>query len=141
MNRKGQTLDVIGEDAYVIASPSQTRLLHLLYLLHAIGLVIGAWSQAVTMIGAFAFGWSSIVAIIINYVKRDEFKGTILESHLVWQADTFWRCVVVMLVGVVLYMLLVGFLINWLVFGLTGLWAVYRIARGWLALQDGKPIR
>jgi len=22
-----------------------------------------------------------------------------------------------------------------------GLWAIYRIARGWLALRDGKPIR
>lgn len=135
-----RTLDVIGSDAYIIASRAQTRLVHLLYLLHAIGLVIGAWSQAVTMIGAFVFGWSSIIAVIINYVKRDEMRGTLLESHLVWQADTFWRCVIVMLVGFVLYVLLVGFLINWLIFGLVGLWAVYRIVRGWLALQDGKPV-
>ncbi len=141
MNENPETLDVVGGDVYVMATRSQVRLIHLLYLLHAIGLVVGAWSQAVTMIGAFAFGWTSIIAIIINYVKRDGFRGTFLESHLAWQADTFWRCVVVMLIGFVLYLLLVGFLINWLVFGLTGLWAVYRIVKGWLALQEGKPVR
>lgn len=116
------------------------QLTHILYLLHAVGLVVGAWSSAVTMIGAFVFGWTSIVAMIINYVKRDEMKGTFLESHLVWQADTFWRCLIVMLIGFVLYLILVGFLINWLIFGLVGLWAVYRIIKGWLSLNEGKPM-
>jgi uncharacterized membrane protein len=83
------------------------------------------------------FGWTPIIAIIINYLKRE---GTILESHFSWQADTFWRCLVAMLIGIVLYLLLIGFFVNWLIFGLVGLWAVYRIAKGWLALRDGKPV-
>jgi uncharacterized membrane protein len=130
-----RTLDVVV--GKVVPSPANVQLTHILYLLHAVGLVVGAWSSAVTMIGAFVFGWTSIIAIIINYVKRDEMKGTFLESHLVWQADTFWRCVVVMLIGFVLYLILVGFLINWLIFGLVGLWAVYRIIKGWLSLNEG----
>jgi uncharacterized membrane protein len=135
-----QTLDVIEGQNFVPARPGDVRLVHLLYLLHSIGLVIGAASQAVTMIGAFVFGWASIIAIIINYVKRDELKGSFLASHLVWQSDTFWRCLIVMLIGVMLYFVFIGFFINWLIFGFVGLWAVYRIIKGWLALNDGKAM-
>jgi len=134
------TLDVIDGSVVVAAKPQYVQLTHFMYALHSVGLVIGAWSQAVTMIGAFVFGWTSIIAIIINYVKRDEMKGTFLESHFVWQADTFWRCLTVMLIGLLLYIVLVGFFINWLVFGLVGVWAVYRIVKGWLALSEGKPV-
>ncbi|GAB2897922.1 membrane protein [Uliginosibacterium flavum] len=135
-----KTIDMIDGEAFEPARPGHIRLTHILYLLHAIGLVIGAWSQAATMIGAFVFGWTSIIAIILNYVKRDELKGTFLESHFAWQASTFWVCLIVMLIGVVLYVLLVGFLVNWLLFGLVGLWAIYRIIKGWLALKEGKPV-
>ncbi|WP_217423429.1 DUF4870 family protein [Uliginosibacterium aquaticum] len=134
------TLDVIEGETFTPADPKLIQLTHMLYALHAVGLVIGAWSQAATMVGAFVFGWTSIIAIIINYVKRDEVKGTFLESHFSWQADTFWRCLIVMLIGLVLYLLLIGILINWLIFGLVGLWAVYRIIKGWLALQAARPV-
>jgi uncharacterized membrane protein len=123
----GQVIDV--------PSASLIRLTHLMYLLHAIGLGIGAFSQAATVVGAFVFGWTSIIAILINYIKRDEVRGTFLESHFRWQAGTFWTCLFWLVIGVVLYALLVGFVLNWLVFGLVGLWAIYRIARGWLALD------
>lgn len=130
----GEVVDVPGDGLI--------KLTHLMYLLHAIGLGIGAFSQAATVVGAFVFGWTSIIAIIINYVKRDEVQGTFLESHFRWQAGTFWWCVLWLAVGFVLYLLIVGFLLNWAVFALVGLWAVYRIARGWLALKDrrGLPI-
>lgn len=140
MSDDRNTLDVIAGQTFVPALPRHVQLTHVLYALHSVGLVIGAWSQAVTMVGAFVFGWSSIIAIIINYLKREDVKGTILESHFSWQADTFWRCLVAMLIGIVLYLLLIGFFVNWLIFGLVGLWAVYRIAKGWLALRDGKPV-
>ncbi len=120
-----------------VPSDGLIRLTHLMYLLHAIGLGIGAFSQAATVVGAFVFGWTSIIAIIINYVKRDEVRGTFLESHFRWQASTFWWCLLWLVIGAVLYVLLVGFLLNWLVFGLVGIWAIYRIGRGWLAL-DGR---
>jgi len=35
-------------------------------------------------------GVTSIAAIILNYVKRDEVAGTLYESHLRWQMRTFW---------------------------------------------------
>ena len=62
---------------------------HVTYALHALGLAIGAFGAS-TVIGSFVFGWPSIIAVIINYVKRGEARGTWLESHFTWQIRTFW---------------------------------------------------
>ncbi len=139
MNER-EIFEVIDGETWRANTASERQLLHLLYLLHAIGLAIGALSQAATMVGAFVFGWTSIIAIIINYLKREQLRGSILASHLVWQANTFWVCLVLMLCAFSLYFVLIGFILNWLLYALIGLWALYRIAKGWLALQDGKPV-
>ncbi len=131
---------IFGADGRLEPAESLVRLAHIMYLLHAIGLGIGAFSQAATMVGAFVFGWTSIIAIIINYVKRGETAGTFLESHFHWQARTFWWCLLWLVIAALLYVLLVGFLLNWLLFALVGLWAVYRILRGWLALKDRRAV-
>lgn len=140
MSKERETFDVLDGEAYARAGRNAVRLTHLMYFLHALGLVIGAWSQAVTLVGAFVFGWGSIIAIVLNYIKRSDVRGTFLASHFQWQADTFWRCLVVMLIALVLYLLVVGFLINWLLLFAVGIWAVYRIIKGWLALSEGKPV-
>ena len=66
--------------------------LHVTYALHAVGLAIGAFGAA-TVLGSFIFGWPSIIAVIINYVKRGDARGTWLESHFDWQIRTFWYAV------------------------------------------------
>ena len=105
--------------------------------------MIGAFGAS-TVIGAFVFGWPSIIAVIINYVKRGDARGTWLESHFRWQIRTFWFAlawvVLIALVGGVLTVVLVGFAILWGGLFLLGVWAIYRIARGWLALQDRRPM-
>ncbi len=117
--------------------------LHVTYALHALGLALGAFGAS-TIVGSFLFGWPSIIAVIINYVKRGEARGTWLESHFTWQIRTFWFAVlwatVVFGLGALLAIVLIGFAI-WAV-GLfaLGIWAIYRIARGWLALQDRRVI-
>jgi uncharacterized membrane protein len=124
----------------------ESSLIHvsqLTYALHALGLVIGAFGAS-TMIGSFLFGWPSIIAVIINYVKRGDARGTWLESHFSWQIRTFWYAmlwaVLVGILGAVLAIVIVGFAI-WIV-GLfaLGIWAIYRISRGWLRLNDGQPM-
>lgn len=112
--------------------------LQLTYALHALGLAIGAFGAA-SVVGAFVFGWPSIIAVIINYVKRDEARGTWLESHFAWQIRTFWLAfawaVVIGVVGAVLALVLVGFLVWAAGFTILGLWAIYRIVKGWMRLQ------
>ena len=121
-------------------APALVTVVHVVYALHALSLVIGAFGAA-TIIGMFVFGWPSLVAVIINYVKRDEARGTWLESHFTWQIRTFWFAllwtVLVALVSAVLLVVLVG-VATWFI-GLfaLGIWAIYRIARGWLALNGG----
>lgn len=134
-----QTLDVVDGRALVAAPAHLVRLTHIMYAMHSVGLCIGAFTAA-TIVGAFVFCWPSIIAIVMNYVKRDEVAGTILASHFAWQATTFWRCAVALFICFALYLILVGFFINWILFGLVGLWAVYRIARGWMALSALRPV-
>ena len=70
-------------------SPSLVRWTQLIYGLHAFSLLTGILGAA-TVVGAFLTGWPSIIAVILNYVKRSEARGTWLESHFRWQIRTFW---------------------------------------------------
>jgi uncharacterized membrane protein len=125
-------------------SPSLVTLTHVVYGLHSLSLVIGAFGAA-TIIGAFLFGWPSIIAVIINYVKRGEVAGTWLESHFRWQIRTFWYAalwaLLVVVVSVPLTLVLIGFAIWAIGLFALGIWATYRIVRGWLALNDRRPLQ
>ena len=114
---------------------------HVIYALHAFSLVTGIIGTA-TVVGAFLTGWPSIIAVILNYVKRSEARGTWLESHFRWQIRTFWfglLWVALCLLFVVLT-LGIGILLAWLPLAVVGLWFIYRIARGWLALNERRPM-
>ena len=123
----------------VEADASLVRITHLVYGLHALGLALGAFGAA-SVLGSFLFGWPSIIAVIINYVKRGEARGTWLESHFDWQIRTFWFALGwSLLVGLVSLPLTLVFglgIATWVVgLFLLGVWAIYRIARGWLRLN------
>jgi uncharacterized membrane protein len=112
-----------------------------IYALHAFSLLAGILGAA-TVVGAFLTGWPSIIAVILNYVKRGEVDGTWLESHFRWQIRTFWYgCLWVGLcVMFVVVTFGVGILIAWLPLAIVGMWFIYRVARGWLALSGGRPM-
>ena len=117
--------------------------LQVTYALHAVGLAIGALGAA-TVIGSFIFGWPSIIAVVINYVKRSDARGTWLESHFQWQIRTFWYAflasVVIGVLGAVFAIVLVGFAIWAIGFFMLGVWAIYRIAAGWMRLNSRRAI-
>lgn len=85
---------------------------------------------------AFFVGITYLIAIIINYVKRDDAKGTWLESHFRWQIRTFWFSILWFAIGTLTLMLYVGGMI--LLINL--IWVIYRIIKGWLRLNDRKPM-
>ncbi len=127
----------------VASNPGLERTAHLVYALHALGLVLGAFGAA-SVVGSFLFGWPSVIAVIINYVKRGGVRGTWLDSHFGWQIRTFWYALLwaalVALVSIPLTVVVVGFG-TWVVgMFVLGLWAIYRIARGWLRLNAGQPM-
>jgi uncharacterized membrane protein len=126
-----------------IAEPRESliKLAHVIYALHAFSLVTGIVGVA-TVVGAFLTGWPSIIAVILNYVKRSEVGGTWLESHFRWQIRTFWFGLLwVGLCGLFIIATLgIGLLIVWLPLTLVGCWFIYRIVRGWLRLMDHRPM-
>jgi uncharacterized membrane protein len=113
----------------------------IIYALHAVSLLMGILTP-VTVITAFLTGWPSIIAVIMNYIKRGDASGTWLDSHFRWQIRTFWYGV--LWVGVcalfVVLTLGIGVLIVWLPLALVTIWFIYRIAKGWLALREHRPM-
>jgi uncharacterized membrane protein len=123
------------------ATPSEglVRLTHIIYGLHAFSAVMGVISSA-AVVTAFLTGWPSILAVILNYAKRADVRGTYLESHFRWQIRTFWFAVLWVVVALLLVVTVLGIPFAWLLFVITGVWVLYRIGRGWLALNDGQEI-
>ena len=85
---------------------------------------------------SFIIGITSIVAIVINYVKIDDVKGTWLESHFRWQIRTFWFGLLWGVIGVLTFILVVG----WVILAADAVWVIYRIVKGWLNLNEGKEV-
>jgi uncharacterized membrane protein len=114
-------------------------LTHVMYGLHAFSAVMGILTPAM-IVTSFLTGWPSIIAVIINYVKRDEVRGTYLDSHFSWQVRTFWYALLWLVVVGILFMTIVGIVLAIPIALGVGIWVVYRIIRGWMTLSQGKPI-
>jgi uncharacterized membrane protein len=122
-------------------SASLLRWTQIIYALHAFSLATGILGTA-TVVGSFLVGWPSIIAVILNYVKRDEARGTWLASHFRWQIRTFWfgaLWISLCLIFIVMTLGL-GIVVAWLPMVLVGLWFIYRVTRGWMALSNGRPM-
>ena len=122
-------------------SPSLVRWTQLIYALHAFSLLTGILGVA-TVVGAFLTGWPSIVAVILNYVKRSEARGTWLDSHFRWQIRTFWFGVLWASTCLMALILTLGLaiIVVWIPIGILTVWFVYRIVRGWVRLNNGQPM-
>jgi uncharacterized membrane protein len=97
-------------------------LTHVLYALYAVYWLTG--------------GVSVLIAIIVNYLKRDDVAGTPYEAHFRWQIRTFWLGLAGHLIGVALLIVVIGIPVLWAV----AIWTLYRIIKGWLYLYDNKPL-
>jgi uncharacterized membrane protein len=84
----------------------------------------------------FFIGITWIVAIVLDYVKKDEARGTWLESHFSWQIRTFWWGLLWGVLGAILFIVIIG----WFVWMAAAIWIIYRIVKGWLYLTENKPI-
>jgi uncharacterized membrane protein len=118
-NKEG---DISMENPETVAvDPSAKNLTTIIYALYA---------------ASFLIGISAIAAIIMNYIKRDDVAGTFLASHFRWQMRTFWFGLLWGVIGMITLVVLVG----WPILVANGIWIVYRIVKGWLNLNDDKPM-
>ena len=120
-------------------SPGHVTLTHALYAMHGFSALMGMLGPAL-IVTAFLTGWPSIIAVIINYVKRDDVRGTVLESHFRWQIRTFWFALLWILIAAVLFVTVIGIPFAWVLALLVGIWVLYRIIRGWMALASRRAM-
>jgi uncharacterized membrane protein len=124
-------------------TPADVTWTHVIYALHGAGVTLGIVTSAF-VVTAFLFGLPSIVAVILNYVKRDDVRGTYLDSHFSWQLRTFWFALLwiaaAFLFSLPLMLVLVGFATLWIAAVVVGLWVIYRVIRGWLNLSAGRAM-
>ena len=123
------------------AGPPQglVTLTHVMYGLHAFSAITGLMSAAL-VVTAFLTSWPSIIAVIMNYVKRSEAAGTFLDSHFSWQLRTFWFALLWVVIGWLLIVTIIGAVIGVPLLLGVGVWVLYRIARGWINLANRKPM-
>ena len=81
-------------------------------------------------------GVTSIVGVIMAYVKRADFAGTEYEDHITYLIRTFWISLGGYVIGVILSMVFIGVFVIFAVF----IWFIYRIVVGFIKFNDNKPI-
>ena len=119
--------------------PAVLSIATLVYALHSFAIVVALVGTA-TVIGSFIGSVPSIAAVILNYVKRGDARGTWVESHYRWQIRTFWFAVLWVALGGLLFVTLVGIPIAFAIFAAITLWVIYRIAKGWMRLNEHRPM-
>lgn len=98
-----------------------------LYIFHALALL-------------FSAGLLSLVPLMVSYIKRPDASGTFVYSHHTWQIRTFWWYVFWLFIGGVLFATIIGILLAYLVWGVAWLWRAYCLLKGFLNLNDNKPM-
>ncbi len=105
---------------------------HISYALHAIvaiGAVLPGTQGSVVLL---------LAAFILDLVKRGDAAGTWQESHFRWRIRSVVIAAILYVVTLPLWLLLIA--PGWLAWGLVSIWFAYRVIRGWLALNDRKPM-
>ena len=116
--------------------PSAVNVAHIVYGLHTIAIITGLVGS-ISIIFSFVGSIPSIIAVIINYVKQGDARGTWVASHYRWQIRTFWFAVLWFFIATVLIFTLVGIVIAIPLLAVVTIWVIYRVTRGWLRLRDG----
>jgi uncharacterized membrane protein len=96
------------------------------------------WAIAVWLlyIGSYVTVITIIAGLIIAYMKRPQFAGTIYESHMTSAIRTFWIGLIGGIISGVLVFLLIG--IPMLI--ALAIWMIFRTMRGLVRAINGQPI-
>ena len=100
-----------------------TLLTHVMYGLHT-----ASW---------FSAGVFSVIAIILNYVKRPDLPDDFFRSHFRWQARSFWFTLLWLVLAAPLWVLVIP---GWIAYSIIGLWYLYRFIRGWWSFFEGRAM-
>jgi uncharacterized membrane protein len=122
-----------------LAQPSVVTIANVVYALHSLAIVIGIVGAA-TVVGSFVGSVPSIAAVVLNYVKRGDARGTWVESHYRWQIRTFWFALLWFVIGWMMIFTIIGAVVGVPILVALTVWLIYRIARGWMRLSDQRAM-
>ena len=105
---------------------------HISYGLHAI-VAIGA-----VLPGAQGSVLLLLVAFILDMVKRGDAQGSWQASHFRWRIRSVVFSAIAYAVTMPLWLLLIA--PGWIAWGVISIWFLYRVLRGWMALNDRRPM-
>lgn len=115
------------------------------YALFGLAATVALISAGGIVVAAPLFGLIGIVGVIICYVKRDDARGTWVESHFHWLIRTFWYSLVWGVIGGIIFVLLfivflLGVFLAHVIWGIASIWVLYRVIRGYMLFKDSRPI-
>lgn len=116
--------EIVGVDNSIREREALRLVTHIMYGLHT-----ASW---------FSAGIFSVIAMIINYVKRPDLPDEFFRSHFIWQARSFWFTLLWLLVTSPLFLLL--FFPGIAAWTLVGFWYLYRFIRGWWNFIENRPM-
>jgi uncharacterized membrane protein len=91
-------------------------------------------SYVLHLVGAVA-GVTSIVGLVINYVKRDHYDD-LFDSHHAWMIRSCWWAILWGIIGCITIFILIG----WVILVLVWVWYIYRHVRGLINFLNGEPM-
>ena len=115
--RREDSLKLIGQISYA------------LHAIVAVGAVLPAFQPSIALL---------VVAFVLDLVKRDDARGTWQESHFSWRIRSVLWAGVLYVVTIPLWLLFV--IPGWIAWIAISIWFLYRVVRGWVALNDRKPM-
>lgn len=106
------------------------------------------WCYVLHVLGVATGGVSSIVAVIINYMKRKEALGTSYQGHHEYMIRTFWVSVIgavilmvlMILSAALIYLAPFAWLVIWPAAIALLVWVLYRLVTGGLKAYHAEPL-
>lgn len=133
-----ETIDAVSPNPYGSNSAnekdvtSSMTVTHIMYALHALA--------------PFTMWTLAIIAMIIGLVKRDDVRGTWLDSHYEYMSRTFWWGILWAVLAWATFWILglltlgIGMAVLWILPLIVLVWYLYRVIKGWMRLNEKRAV-
>jgi uncharacterized membrane protein len=102
------------------------------YILHLVGIV-------------FTVGTLTLIAVVLNYIKRDDANGTYVRSHMDYMISSWWKMVLwTLILGAIMTVITIFTLglgiFLWFIVGIPAIIFAIRMILGLMKLSDSRAI-
>jgi uncharacterized membrane protein len=91
-------------------------------------------------LGYFTVLSTGVLGLIMAYIKRNDVRGTYLESHCTLLVSVFWWSMIWYVIAWGLFWTIIGIPIAWLIWGISYLWTAYALLKGFFKIHAEQGI-